>query len=261
MPRFFSDLGNSSDSLWFMVAIIGELIGLGTTVYGGARSGGTFLIFATLAIIMFIFCDFFFAVKLHRNKGNQCKIDSLEMLNDADDTDAVAKLDGLNLAKKKGKFADLLYQTGIILIAIIKVIGIVLLGVFNNLILYVPFAVVYLIVAYVHLNHTGYYFAYLATENAIKKDHRAFADGGLKNKKSGLEVKEKRQTTSTSTPLKMPIQYTPHKIVPDGENNLTYIIHAKGVLTDDDIMGLVDGQSNENAIALFKACRRLQLTY
>ena len=73
MPGFFSDTGNSSDTGWFYVALFGELVGLLATLYGGMKSGGIFLILAALAILMFIFCDFFFAVKLHRKKAKECE--------------------------------------------------------------------------------------------------------------------------------------------------------------------------------------------
>lgn len=258
MPRFFSDTGNSADSNWFYLACFGEALGLGSTIYGGMRSGGIFLIFATLCIAMFIICDFFFAVKLHRNKAKICKNESLVLLKDDsinDHSKIAAEILKLRLEIEQGKFSDFLLQTGIIFIAFVKVIGIVLLGVFNNLVLYLPFAIIYFIVAYVHIAHTGYYFAYKATQKKINSDYLEFATGEH-------IAKEMRQLISTPSILNhMPIKHNPHEIVKNleevGESN--YIIKAKGLLTDEDIQNLVDGQNNSNKISLFRACRQLQV--
>ena len=250
MPAFFSDTGNSSDTTWFYVAVIGEIMGLLTTVYGGARSGGIFLILALLAIVMFIFLDFFFAVRLHRKKATECELHSRRLLLDDSEKDKILKLE---LELNSGKIEDLFYKAGIVFIAFIKIIGIVLLGVFNNIILYLPFAIIYLIVAYVHLRHTGYYFAYVSTENAIDKEHKMFANGHYK-------ANEPDQPVVTPTPLRrVPIRHTPHEIVEEHGQPLHYLIKTKGVLTDNDVINLIAGQEDSNKIALFKACRKLQL--
>jgi hypothetical protein len=164
MPQFFSDTGNSADSAWFYIACIGELVGLVVTIWGGIKNGGIFLIFATLSIVMFVFCDFFFAILLHRKKATICKTQTLILLKDDSKKSSLAKLD---LDLKKGQFSDFLLVAGIILFALFKVIGVVLLGVFNNLILYLPIAIVYFIVAYIHIMHTGYYFAFRSTQNLL----------------------------------------------------------------------------------------------
>lgn len=256
-PRYLSSTGNSADSLWFMVAIVGELVGLGTTIAGGARSGGAFLIFASITVIMFIFCDFFFAVKLHRNKARNCRLDSEEILLDADDHAGRA---AIRAERSEGRFADFWYKTGIILIAIIKLIGIVLLGVFGQLILYAPFAIIYLIVSYVHINHTGYYFAFMATENSMNKEHNKWAIEHRQNphQPHPLDVQPHQQQLETLVPLNMPIQYALHRIEIENETN-NYMIHSTGILTDDDIVGLTTGQNPQNQVAIFKACRTRQL--
>ena len=256
MPRYFSDVGNSKDQFWFIIAIIGELLGLGTALAGGMRSGGTFLIFAAISIIMFIFCDFFFAYKLHRNKENVCRLSSMQLLIDDNEAADLAKI---RQQLNKGKFADFMYQAGIIIIALVKVVGIVLLGVFNELIVYVPFAIIYFIVAYIHIQHTGYYFAYRGVENAMDRDYNEFINGENK-------AQEIRERVSTTKPLvDLPIKHNPHQIAEDHElieeeeKGSTYVIIAKGVLNDEDIVSLIAGQSDENKITLFKACRKLQL--
>lgn len=248
MPGFFSDTGNSSDTGWFFVGLSGEMAGLVTTIYGGWKSGGIFLSLAILAIVMFIFCDFFFAKKLHRNKAKECTLRSKKLLKK--DVKGTLELEN-ELAK--GKYVDFLLQAGIFCIALVKIVGILLLGVFNNIILYVPFAIIYLIVAYVHLSHTWYYVAYLGTQNAIEREHKMFGNGQF-------DAKEPDQTVETPKALrKMPIKHNPHEILADGNETNKYVIKTKGVLTDEDIKNLISGQEDPNKIELFRACRKLQL--
>jgi len=252
IPQFFSDTGDSADSAWFFIVCIGELLGLIVTIYGGFKNGGVFLIFATLSIIMFVFCDFFFAILLHRKKSTICKTKTLILLEDDSKKAALAKLD---LDLKKGRVIDFLLISGIILFAVFKIIGIILLSVFNNLILYIPIGIVYFIVAYIHIMHTGYYFAYRATQNSIDRDYFEFAHGRHQAKEFSLPVALNNQLNN------MPIRHNPHEIVfnPANKDGLHYLIKAKGVLTDDDIKNLLDGQEGQDKIPLYKACRRLQV--
>lgn len=249
-PAFFKDEGNSSDTIWFIIAVVGEIIGLVVTVYGGFRSGGIFLILACLAILMFIFLDFFFAAKLHRKKGVECELKSRIMLKN--DTE-VTKITELTYELKKGRFWDFLLVVGIICIALLKIFGIVVLGVFNNLALYAPIAIIYLVVAYVHIYHTGYWGAYFFTERAIAREHREFA-GEQHNAQNHV------QRVVTENPLHdLPIKHSPHAIDQEGDDDKAYIIRAHGVLTDTDIINLISGQSDNNKITILKACRKLQL--
>ena len=107
VPGFFSDLNVSADRNWFYVAVLGEIIGFFITIYGGFRSGGVFLLLAATGIIMFIFCDFFFAVKLHRRKGKITEIQSRLLL----ETDPAKQLD-LKQQLNAGRAADFFYQFG-----------------------------------------------------------------------------------------------------------------------------------------------------
>ncbi|MEN6454190.1 MAG: hypothetical protein ABFD10_08015 [Prolixibacteraceae bacterium] len=252
IPQFFSDTGDSVDSAWFFIACIGELLGLIVTIYGGLKNGGIFLIFATLSIIMFVFCDFFFAILLHRKKSTICKTKTLILLEDDSRKATLARLD---LDLKKGRLIDFLLISGIILFAVFKIIGIVFLSVFNNLILYIPISIVYFIVAYIHIMHTGYYFAYRATQNRIDRDYFEFAHDQHQAKEFSLPVALNNQLKN------MPIRHNPHEIVlnPAYDDGLHYLIKARGILTDDDIINLLDGQEGQDKIPLFKACRRLQV--
>lgn len=256
VPGFFIDNGNSADTTWVFIAMFGELLGLAATVYGGMKSGGIFMVLAILAVALFIVLDVVFAKWLHRNEADKCIIKSKRLLKDDSQKQAIASL---NSKIEKGKMADFFFQTGIILIAFLKIIGIVVLGLFNHISLYLPFAIIFLIVAYVHVKHTGYWLAYRDTEKRIEKEHQKFANGDF------IANISEQPVIAPSELRNIPAKHNPHEILVDSEIKIKkegefyYVIKAKGVLTDNDVVNLINGQSDGNKLALFKACRQLQL--
>jgi hypothetical protein len=63
----------------------------------------------------------------------------------------------------------------------------------------------------------------------------------------------------------IPIKYNPHEIIYDPDPKQSkdgeyyYVVKTKGVLTDNDIVNLITGQTDGNKMLLFKKCRQLQL--
>lgn len=274
MPGLFSDTGGSMDFNWLLVAILGEIVGFVTVVGGGISFGGQFATVAILGSIMFIFLDFFFAKKLHRNKGKHCWLESRLVLERDENERIIAQLEK---ELKKGRLWDYFFMVGIILIAILKVLAIFALGVFNSLILYFPIFIIFLIVGYVHINHTWYYVSYKVFHNRVAKDFSEYSDS---SRSKGDKYKAREVDQIVGTPYKLrnlPIRHFSHEIIEakegdteigslesidnGNENKKRYLyqIKTKGVLEDDDIMALISDQITENRIELFKACRKIQL--
>ncbi len=252
IPAYFSDTGNSADSNWFWIAVIGEVTGIIMTFYGGFRNGGVFIWLAMLGILAFVFCDFFFAVLLHRKKAVECELKSRRFIIGDSNKPEIVKI---QKELEQGKLLDFFLQVGIIFIGLFKTIAIVLLGVFNNITLYVPFLIIYLIVSYIHLKHTGYFFAYLSTEKGIQDDFKKFAEGENLAKSSTHSI-------SFNTRLNGHMKHGSHEIVFDREENgeFKYDIHIKGVLTDEDIIFLLNAQNQSDKLILFKEMRDIQLS-
>ncbi len=250
-PGFFSDTDHSKDANWFYFAVFGELAGLFMTIYGGLRSGGIFALIAILLVVTFIICDIAFAKLLHRLEGERCKLRSLKLVAKSDSVTEQLKIED---KLKRGETIDLILKTLIFLIALIKVFGIIILGIFNILSLYIPFAIIFILVAYVHIKHTGYFLAYRSAENSIAADYDVFRKG------THYKSLNTSEPVITPSPLgNLPIKHNPHEIVITNELGKEYMINAVGVLTDEEILGLISGQQDPNKIELFKACRKLQL--
>jgi hypothetical protein len=252
IPAYFSDTGNSADSNWFWIAVLGEVTGIIMTVYGGFSNGGVFIWLAMIGILAFVFCDFFFAVLLHRKKGVECELKSRRfILGDSNKTEIVK----IQKELEKGKILDFFLEVGIIVIGLFKTLAIVLLGVFNSITLYIPFLIIYLIVSYIHLKHTGYFFAYLSTEKGIHDDFEKFADGENLAKKSIHPI-------SFKALLNGYMKHGSHEIEFYKEENgvFKYNININGVLTDEDIIFLLNSQNQSDKLILFKEMRNIQLS-
>jgi hypothetical protein len=251
VPGFFSDTGESADTAWFFVGVLGEVLGLIALNLGGALNGGMYLPLGAFTALAFVWCDYLFAVRLHRREGLRCKVRTLIYL-EGD----VAKRVALQHELSRGKSVDFLLRLGIFLVAVLKIAAILLLGVFTAIVLYVPFLVIYLIVAHIHTSHTGYWWAYRRTDRQFKKDH----DNIIQHPAQAMQV-----SVCLAEPLRgVPLRNGSHEIAAatptTGAGQNEYTIAARGVLTDDDILNLIlqHAQTRGNEAALFKACRRLQ---
>lgn len=261
-PGFFHDIDYSKDASWFAFAMVGEIIGFILTILGGMRSGGIFLIIAVTTVIVFIILDIAFARLLHQDKAEKCKIRSLKILLPDNDQKSVSKRNQYDLQLKSGKSRKFFLCFLIILIALAKAAGIILLGVFNSLVIYIPIIVIFFLIAFAHINYTGYFLAYKQTQDTINREHKEFAMTDDKHRTQVLE-----HTIKTINPLNFAnnsteIVHGTHKIYRKSSNQdgNEYTIRVNGVLTDSDVLALISNQNQSNQIELFRACRQLQLT-
>jgi hypothetical protein len=138
------------------------------------------------------------------------------------------------------------------------VVGIFFLSVFPDLIIYIPFAIVYAMVAKVHLSNTGFCLAARATQEAFNSERVNLAAHQPQNRQFFLQ---------TAIPLHLPLLHPAgHQIVPDpngagGGPPYSYVLHAHGVLEDMEIneMLTLRAQTPANSVVVFEAGRRLQV--
>ncbi|MEI6411207.1 MAG: hypothetical protein WCR52_17595, partial [Bacteroidota bacterium] len=144
---FFSDLGNSNDRRWFILGLIGELVGLLLIISGGLNLGGAAAGIAFISVCAFIFCDIFFATKLHRNKKNKVLLENIEFVYGKDKSkwgnEILEKYTQSSILIERGKFVDFILRLSILLIGLIKLMAIFLLGVFNSIIPYFFFLIIF----------------------------------------------------------------------------------------------------------------------
>lgn len=260
IPGFYADHKFTDDQAWYFGAVSGELVGAFLTVLGGIRKGGPFLIGAVILVLMFVSCDIFFAIKLHRNAAKKCYLrNQLYLTGDADPQFRR----NLEIQYEDGQLVDFVLKIAIVLIALIKLAAIVLLGIFNNLLAYAPIGVLYLFVSYVHIYHTGYWWAYWRTARMFNHQYKMYG----KNNGQHVALSLQHPFLSGFKLKNMPIKVGDIAIVEDKEpttghhpdNQYAYVIQTKGVLLDDDIHLLMSGQEAQQKQLIAYECRRHQL--
>ncbi len=187
--------------------------------------------------------------------------------------------EGLRRDLKKGLFIEIVGITLIVFSAVFKIFAILLLGKFN-IIFYAIMALLYLIVIYVHIAHTGFFLAETNTSAMFKEQYehwsedrknvvgKTFLEGNIK-----YGVRRPAPTTSFDSEIKLKlendkIQVGEHSIKfieeKAGDNNqkiYVYEIETIGLLIDDDITLFTRGQTNQAGNTIAEACLTHQLHY
>ena len=264
-PGFYSTLNYATDQFWFLIALIAEFIGVFVLIYSGFALGDNlFAAIAVVGAIALLLVDIFLAYKLHRNHGEKCFLkNQIVLMEDR-------KNEGLTLKRiSSGKGMDFFYSFLIILIALIKLAGIVLLGTFNHIALYIFFAFMFFIIAYVHINHTGYWIYEWSTARAFKRQHGNWMTKGGSDLRN--DARERRRPFSSPVLLnvdpdsKKLFSNLHHiKLLGERENGeetkeYQYELCTKGILIDEDIDVFLNGQNNEQRSLIVSECHRVQV--
>jgi len=251
IPGLFTDTQFDVDQSWFFLAMFGELIGIILTIYGGFASGGLFLLISTVIVFGLLFIDIFCAIKLHRNAGRHCWIDSFIYLNGEEEPE---ERNRLLLEKKKRKPINFILIGLVFLVILIKIAAVVLLGVFNNILIYIPILALYLVVGYVHIYHTGYWLAHRKTSKMFRKQFEDNGNNAIPRSQPFITKNKLRNIPIINGENKIEIDSTENET----SNDFYYILKTKGVLTDKDIQMLITGQENLQRIEIAEACRKHQ---
>jgi len=164
----------------------------------------------------------------------------------------------LRIESSNGKSQDILFKILIILIGIFKFVAVMALGVTRNPFFFIPIAILYAFVCYVHITHTGYYLAYENTEKMLKKQYDLYGTQGIH------AARTLRHAFSTANQIHLPvkigdIEIRENPVMQDGSGNFHYILETKGILIDDDIPLLINGQQPNVQDIIALECRKHQL--
>jgi len=281
-PGYFSTANYSTDLAWVVMAIIIELIALGIILNGGFTKGGLFLIGAVVAAFIMILFDIVGAAWMHDNKAevNKLKNDFL-LARTAPEQHQIRLQINRSRLTAKVVFGFIM----IVLSALLKIASLFVLASFDFLLIGIM-SILYLLVIYVHVVHTGY----CATEYSLRKtnfpgDFDAWTANRIgilqrvENKKERedqlstlvSEAKLRQHNFTSETKLNMmndvirvgshTIEFKKEGEDSNGEKIYHYLLSAKGVLVDSDILLLASGNSGRKAEIIGKACLELQKTF
>jgi hypothetical protein len=267
MPGYFHTDSFTKDKNWFSLAIFIELLAFYLTISGGLNRGGEWGYIAFLTAIFFVVLDIVGALMLHNRASEKTKFLSLATVT----RDPIAS-EGFRKEANKINGRQIIGVILIIFSAFLKYFALFLLGSFRLTILSV-IVLLYLIVIYVHLYHSGYFFAERKRQNLLNKEHDLFRKEQMEIAQGKpIQSKFQAQTivggNSEPGPLRLNtqngvIRQDGHEILETQLPNglYSYTMKTKGLLLDDQIVAFTQNQNDEQCKFVLNLCISHQITH
>lgn len=258
----------AQDRILFVIAISIEVAAFILTIWGGyimsfARHSAKPLVLAIIASILFVVLDYFGVLIHHKDieEGTTAK----SKLNFAQDPILIRELK--RIAYRNFTSSQLLGFFCILVSAILKISALLILLKFLGNIKQV-FYLFYLIVIYVHLKHTGFWYFAWKTNRRMKSEFQDFQ----KNRASGLpsqysarnpphriEFTSYHQSLENVTCLNDRVRI---KFLSEYKENrdliYRYEITCKGILWDEDIVSVTQGFDLNFQQDVYESCVKMQ---
>jgi len=259
----------STDRSWFILAFSFEIIAFFLTIWGGVlKFQGTHkitpLIFALFASFFFVILDLF-GVLLH-HKGNDDRSKARNQLNFEKDLIVIGALKKIAFAKYSSNqiwgFICMVLSAGLKIIALR-----ILLSVLKGLLTPV-FIIFYLIILYVHVKHTGYWYYAWKTDKRMKSEFDSFEKDRSKGMPSEFSVKTPSHSIQFTSFFKLTneilcldkrvkIQFM-YSFEQDGKAIHQYKLYCTGILWDDDIVKITREVDSNFQQDIYESCVKIQ---
>ncbi len=271
LPGFYNTIDYEKDTAWVILAVCIEGAAVALTLYGGITKHGVYLVSSIIAVALFVFFDWVGANWFHKNVGAKCLIRNKIVLQ----KDRGVQ-EGLREELKKGVIFQVAGVTLIVLSALFKITAILLLGTFN-MIFYLIMSLLYLIVIYIHIAHTGYFLAEFNTAKKFRKQHSQWSEDKVKADEKTIPEENIRHSVRVPSPksvfdseIKLKIDNNKMKV---GEHSIsfieeievnnqkiyTYEIETNGILKDEDIVLFTGGQTDQQGSIIALECLKHQI--
>ena len=259
----------SSDRSWFLIALTFEVIAFFLTLWGGVlKFQGTNkvmpLLFAIFASFFFVILDFF-GVLIH-HKGNDDRSNANSLLNFEKDPIVIGALK----KKASSKFTSNQFWGFVCMLisAGLKIVALRVLLSFLKGVLTPVFIIFYIIILYVHVKHTGYWYYAWKTNRRMKFEFSSFEKERAKGMPSEFSVKTPSHSIQfTSYYLligevvclneRVKIQKM-YSVDQDGKTIHQYKMFCIGILWDNDIVKITSEVDSSFQQDLYEACVKIQ---
>ena len=243
LPGFFQTHNYSSDTIRMCVIFILEIIGSVAIMYEGG-----FSIYSIVPILLAIVVDTYLAILLHKNIPKR-----IELINRAKATDNPQLAEKSLQAANKGKSFDFLIKAGLYLIAIFKGVAYLAFSQETTPLTILMF-ILYLIIATLHINTTGYWVSEFFLNLSIKKQIK----DNIESMGINYKPKDRISIFQSSTPISE-LNIGQHSLM-KGDALTEYKIKTVGVLTDNQLAAFVAAQSMVNVQSIVaSACIKHQI--
>jgi hypothetical protein len=238
-PGVYDTIGFSGDLAWTFIAIFIELLATGVTLYGGAKISYMYAVISIIVVVLFIGLDII-GVMLHKSKqGDKCIhrnsafVSKQPAVQDQHRADAAKLMPSELLGIILILFSAGLKIFGLMLfIGVSKSVGVTVVGLGT---------LFYVVVVYIHLNHTGYWISALSANRAISKEFIQWS----KDLKDGVITATPQVITHTFTSsgkMNGPSTINSGRQVlacfPNADGAFQYTLATNGLLWDQDLLNL-----------------------
>jgi len=266
-PGFYQTTGFISDFSWVIGAIIIEITALFMILQAGITIGGISLIGSILSVILFITFDIIGISFTHSKVSEIQMLLNFLIITDENRRPGIIE----QIARLKRSFKKSFGYFSLILSSLLKIVSILLLTVLNPT-FYVVLAIFYFLVVYIHIRHTGYWFAEIITNRYFNNDYKEYTSDlttipPIPPQNIRHSTRSLRSVFEDEIELNQPIVAGGHNIkltrsfIRDGRNVYEYALETKGILEDGDFILLTQNQVTYNQKALIaKKCLEHQLT-
>lgn len=271
----FNTIGYKSDKNWVRFVVVLELFALFLTLYFGfvkksTIAGFSGFLVAIIASVLFITLDIVGAILHHQKVGEKQRVK-----NKIAGAKTVAERTAAEFELSKiGNSSKILGTMLIFISSIIKIVSMLLLSKKMTITILVAIVIMFFIIVYIHLRHTGYWLAEYRTMKEFKKQYIAHAlakdkklppvNNATTHNPINFNLTENLYGSSGSI-LKAneSLKIDQHCITYINQEDGEYSFQLKciGVLTDDQISRFVTGQAEVNQEKLRRICiEGIQLT-
>jgi hypothetical protein len=288
-PGFYGTTNYSSDRVWFFIALGVEIIALLMTIFGGFNKGSAYGIGAIVTVVLFVMFDVIGSNLVHKNQDLIQILKNKILIDRGDST-----IDGHHMQIRNYKQAWTKFM-GVFLIflsAILKLLALFLLNRFHITLIW-TMTILYFTVVYIHWVHTGYYISERRLRTLFRKEYKQFAlaisnqelpkEDNIAKKGSmpfstNIELSlDNFNGTNQHSIILMPdqnlqlgsriIYYSPENngevsILPYDKQTdkfFNYNLITKGLITDDNIIELTQGQNSGQSTVIALACLQYQI--
>lgn len=269
-PGLFQTVEFAQDQLWSAIALLVELTAIGLTLSGSfaiysRNPKPIVVILAVIVVLLFVFFDVI-GILLH----SQDRPDKVIAKNNLVIT--TSPRDRAILIEKIARITNSEFL-GLLLIglsAALKIFALMQFVVEGSYFIPIIFTIFYLIVFYIHINHTGYWLYALIVSNRLKKEHSRYWDSFTQQIDNVFSVSEPvveifessqaipgNQTNLASG--RQQVNFLQKINAEDGGVLFQYELKSLGILLDEDVNNLLPNLAPAFRKSLIEACIRLQL--
>jgi len=267
-PGIFETIDFAGDQVWAIGSIIIELSAFVLTLIGAwqiykQNQNTTMLISALVIVVLFIAFDII-GIKLHgQDNPQRVKLRSEMVI-----THDPAIKAHIYKKIKEISWREFLGMMFLIFSAILKILAIsVFFKSQSGMVAVIVLILFYLVVIYIHANHTGYWLAASNVKSRLKKDYNEF----LENQRAGtpnpfLIAGPQHVLFDSHVPMgvniahhgRQTIELTGSRLAGDGASVFSYRLSTTGCLFDYEIVSIAASYNPSFSAALIEACIKLQ---